>query len=201
VLAGVGDLLLAAHLPLAHGRQDLELGIERRDRAVDAHLVVSLAGAAVGDRVAARCPGPLDRVPGDQRPGQGREQRIASAIERVRLDRREHVVLGELLGGVDSDRFDGAEVTGLAEHDLPVLARLADVDGEGDDLGAVTLLDPVDHHRGVEAARIEQQYAADGLGIGLIGGDSGRLVGGHEGRKSRTRRGLGLRAGSGRSIG
>ena len=54
VLARVGDLLLAAHRPLAHRRDHLQLGRERRDRAVDPDLVVALAGAAVGDRVAAR---------------------------------------------------------------------------------------------------------------------------------------------------
>jgi hypothetical protein len=53
VLARVGDLLLAAHRPLAHRRDHLQLGRERRDRAVDADLVVALAGAAVRDRVAA----------------------------------------------------------------------------------------------------------------------------------------------------
>ena len=53
VLARVGDLLLAAHLPAAHRRDDLQLGRERRDRRLDADLVVALAGAAVGDRVAA----------------------------------------------------------------------------------------------------------------------------------------------------
>ena len=92
VLAGVGDLLLAAHLPLAHRRDHLQLGVERRDRALDPDLVVALAGAAVGDRVAAVLAGGLDGELGDQRPAQRREQRVAAAVERVGLDRRQHVV-------------------------------------------------------------------------------------------------------------
>ena len=54
VLARVRDLLVAAHRPRAHRRDHLQLGRERGDGALDPHLVVALAGAAVGDRVAAR---------------------------------------------------------------------------------------------------------------------------------------------------
>ena len=72
VLARVGDLLVAAHLPVADRRDDLQLGRQRRDRAVDAHLVVALAGAAVGDRVAAGLARDVDGDLGDQRPAQAR---------------------------------------------------------------------------------------------------------------------------------
>ena len=53
------------------------------------------------------------------------------------------------------------ELLRLAGDDVPVLAGLAEVDGEGDDLGPVALLDPLQHHAGVQAARVEQQHAAD----------------------------------------
>ena len=53
VLARVGDLLLAAHLPGADRRDRPQLGREGRDGRLDPDLVVALAGAAVGDRVAA----------------------------------------------------------------------------------------------------------------------------------------------------
>ncbi len=88
VLARVGDLLLAAHLPGAHRRDHLQLGRERRDRRLDAHLVVALAGAAVRDRVAAALARVLDRQLRDQRAPERREQRVAAAVERVGLDRR-----------------------------------------------------------------------------------------------------------------
>ena len=88
VLARVGDLLLASHLPLAHRRQHLELGGERRDRAVDPDLVVALARAAVGDRVAAVLACVLDRELRDQRARERGEERIAAAVEGVGADRR-----------------------------------------------------------------------------------------------------------------
>src|SRR6266508_4064870 len=53
VLARVGDLLLAAHLPAAHRRDDLHGRVERDHGRLDPHLIVALAGAAMGDRVAA----------------------------------------------------------------------------------------------------------------------------------------------------
>ena len=81
VLAGVGDLLLAAHPPLAHRSDHLELGVEGRDGRLEAHLVVALAGAAVGDRVATGPPRRLDRQPRDQRAAQGGEQRVAAPVE------------------------------------------------------------------------------------------------------------------------
>ena len=95
----------------------------------------------------------LDGELGDQRPGERREQRIAAAVERVRLDRRQHVVaLRTPRVASATDRVDGAEVARLADDHVPVLAGLAEVDGQRDDLGPVALLDPVQHHRGVEAA-------------------------------------------------
>ena len=89
VLAGVGDLLLAAHLPGAHRGDRPQLRRQRRDRRLDPHLVVALAGAAVGDRVAAGAARVLDRELGDQRPAERGEERVAAAVEGVGLDRRE----------------------------------------------------------------------------------------------------------------
>ena len=120
--------------------------------------------------------GGLHRQLADQRPPERGEQRIAAAVERVRLDRPQHVVVGELLAGVDQHRLDGPELLRLARDDVPVLARLAEVDGQGDDLGAIALLDPLQHHAGVEPARVEQQHAADLRGVGLVRGDPGCLV-------------------------
>ena len=170
VLARVGDLLLAAHLPAAHRRDDLHLGIERDHRRLDPHLVVALAGAAVGDRVAAALARVLDRELGDQRPPERGEQRVAAAVERVGLDRGQHVVARELLARVDHVAVERAQVQRLALDHVVVLAGLAEVDGEGDDLGLVLVLDPLEHHARVEAARVEQQHPPDLAGLGLVGG-------------------------------
>ena len=185
VLAGVGDLLLAAHLPGAHRGDRLQLRRQGGDRGLDPHLVVALAGAAVGDRVAAAAARVLDRELGDQRPAQRGEERVAAAVEGVGLDRREHVVGGELLAGVDDVALERAEALRLVLDHRVVLAGLAEVDGEADHLGLVGVLDPLQHHAGVEPARVEQQDAPHLGGVGLVGGRAyvcGR-VGGHEGRE------------------
>ena len=170
VLAGVGDLLLAAHLPRAHRRDHLQLGRQRRDRGLDADLVVALAGAAVGDRVAAAGAGVLDRELGDQGPAERGEQRVAGAVDGVGPDRRSDEVGGELLAGVDDVDLAGAELAGLRLDHVEVLAGLAEVDRQAHDLGFVAILDPLQHHARVEAARVEQQHALDLLGVGLVAG-------------------------------
>src|SRR3954471_898627 len=52
-------------------------------------------------------------------------------------------IRSELLARVDHLGGDGAEVLGLAPHDVVVLAGLAEVDGERDDLGVVLVLDQI----------------------------------------------------------
>ena len=189
VLARVLDLLVAAHLPAAHGRDDLQLGRERGDRGLDADLVVALAGAAVGDRVAAGLARVLDRELGDQRAPERGEQRVAAAVERVGLDRRQDEVAGELLARVDGEAVDRADPARLALDDLVVLAGLAEVDRQRDDLGLVLVGDPLEHHARVQAARVEQQDASHLARIGEIRGRAGvrRLVRGFGHRSSSLR--------------
>ena len=72
--------------------------------------------------------------------------------------------LRELLARVDDVAVDRAELQRLALDDVVVLAGLAEVDGQADDLRPVLVLDPLEHHARVEAARVEQQDAADLVG-------------------------------------
>ena len=67
----------------------------------------------------------LDRELRDQRPAERGEQRIAAAVERVRLDRRQHVVARELLLARRPPGVERAEPQRLVAHDVEVLARLA----------------------------------------------------------------------------
>ena len=89
VAVGVEDRLLAGHAPAPHGRDHLEVGGEGPGRHLEAHLVVALAGAAVGDRVGAVGPRRGHEVLHDHRPRQRRHQRVAALVERVRLRARE----------------------------------------------------------------------------------------------------------------
>ena len=71
------------------------------------------------------------------------------------------VLVRELLARVDDVALDRADLARLALDHVVVLARLAEVDGQRDDLGVVALLDPLQHHARVEAAGVEQQHAVD----------------------------------------
>ena len=108
MLARVGHLLFASHPPGADGSDHLELGGKRGDRRLDPDLVVALAGAAMGDRVAAGRTRVLDGEPGDQRTPQRGEQRIPAAVDRIGLDRRQHVVVRELFTRVDYPALERA---------------------------------------------------------------------------------------------
>ena len=174
VLAAVLEFFLAADLPGTHRGDHLQLRIQRGDGSLEADLVVALAGAAVGERVAAVLGGNLDSELSDQRPAQRGEQGVTAAVESVCLDRRQYEVLGELLAGVDHHRLNGAHRLRLVENRVVVLARLAEIDGQGHDLGVIGLLDPMQHHARVETARVEQHDTVDFFRAGLVGGDRTR---------------------------
>jgi hypothetical protein len=78
--------------------------------------------------------GRLDQVLGDERSRQRRNQRVAVHVEGVGLKCREAVRVGELVAGVDDDRFDRATGQGALADRVQVLTSLSDVDGDGDDL-------------------------------------------------------------------
>ena len=92
------------------------------------------------------------KVLDDDRPGQRRDQRIAVHVQRVSLQGRQAVVVGELVADVgDLGLHRTAGQRPLAD-DLHVLATLADVNGQGDHFGPGGLLDPPDGHRCVQTA-------------------------------------------------
>ena len=124
--------------PFAPGRDDLDVGLERVGGELEAHLIVALAGRAVGDRVGADLARDVDQALGDQRPRDRGAEQILALVLRVGAEHREHVVAHELLAQVLDEDVLGldAEQLGLAARRLELLA-LAEVGGEGDDLAAV----------------------------------------------------------------
>src|SRR5690606_27702024 len=75
-------------------------------------------------------------------------------VERVGLEGGHAEVGGELLARVDDDRLDRAAVERPLADDLHVLAALADIDGDGDDLRAHLLGEERDGHGGVQATGV-----------------------------------------------
>ena len=125
----------------ARRRDDLKIRVEGPHADVEAHLVVALAGAAVSDRLGVVAVGRLHELLGDQRPADGRRQRVLVLIEGVGHEGRQTVMLGELLFGVDGDGGDGAGRLS-AGHGAGHVLDAADVDEAGDHLVAVVLLQP-----------------------------------------------------------
>ena len=118
-------------------------------------LPVQPWATGVGAVVAGR----RDQVLDDQRPRQRRHQRVAAHVERVGLQRREAVLVGELVADVGDDGLDGAAVEGALADDVEVLAALADVGGHGDDLLAGLVGDPADGHGRVEPSAVGEDDA------------------------------------------
>ncbi len=69
----VEDRVLAGEAPVTHRREHLEIGSERPHADLEAHLVVALARATVGDRVGTPSPGREHEVLRDDRPSTSAE--------------------------------------------------------------------------------------------------------------------------------
>ena len=82
LLGEVDEVGAALELPFAPGRDDLDVGIERIGGEFEAHLVIALAGGAMGDGVGAGLGGDLDQALGDQRPRDRGAEQIDAFIER-----------------------------------------------------------------------------------------------------------------------
>jgi hypothetical protein len=147
-------------LPFAPGGNHLDVGVERIIGELEAHLVVALAGRAMGDRIRPSLPRDLDLALGDERPGDGGAQQIAALVERIGAEHGEDEVADEFLAQIlDVDLLD-AKHLGLAPGGLQLLA-LAQIGGEGHHLAAIGRLQPFQDHGGVEPAGIGEHDLLD----------------------------------------
>ena len=141
LLGELDQLRARGQVPFAPGRDHLDIGIEGIVGQLEPHLVVALAGGAVGDGVGAGLLGDLDLPLGDQRPGDGGAQQIQPLIQGVGAEHREDEVADEFLAQIlDEDLLDAQHLRLLARR-FQLLA-LAQVGGEGDDLAAIGGLQP-----------------------------------------------------------
>ncbi len=155
---GESDHLRAARELLAKPllpprRDDLDLRRERGGGQLEAHLVVALAGRAVGHRLRAVGVGDLDHALGDERPGDARAQEILPFVERARLDHRKDEVARELLAEIVhlAAARAGRERLGFQAVEFLLLA---DIRAERDHFRPVRLLEPTEDDRRVQTARI-----------------------------------------------
>ncbi len=151
----------------SHSRQGgdhFDVGLQRIITQFEAHLVVALAGGAMGDGVGAHFLRDLDLLLGDQRPRDGGAQQIDALIDRIGAEHRKHESRTNSSAHIlDEDvlRLD-AQQQRLLAGGFDLLA-LAEVGGEGHDLGAIFGLQPFEDDRRVQATRIGQHHLLHAL--------------------------------------
>ena len=152
-LGAAGEAL--AELADPPRREDGDLRIERLGGELEAALVVPLAGGTVGEHRGPLAVGDVDDHLRNQWTGDRRAEEVGPLVAGLPLKDREGEVATEFLADVDDLGVDGAAGAGLLERRRPVLARLAEVDVDGDHVIAA-LDEPAEDHGGVEPPRIRQ---------------------------------------------
>ena len=161
---GPGDELGAAgQVPFAPGGNHLDVGRQRGDAEFEADLIIALAGGAVGDGIGAGFAGDFHQTLGNERAGYAGAQKIITLITGIGAHHREDEIAHEFLADiVNVDMF------GLDAHQHRLFAGrgqfafLPQISGECHHFAIIGYLEPLEDHRGVEAARIGKNDAFDG---------------------------------------
>ena len=129
-----------------------QVGVKGGDADLDAHLVVALAGAAVGHGVGPFSMGRLHQVTGDERASQGGGQGVLVFIDRTGLESREQEVPHQ---GIPPVHGKGLRRPHL-QRPLPdgLQVHHAQVDGQGNHVGVIVLLEPGNGNRCVQPAAV-----------------------------------------------
>ena len=142
---GIGDLVgTALQVPLANRGDNLELGVEGLDGGLKTDLVVTLAGAAVGDVGRAKLVGDLNKLLGKQRARQGGEQRILVLVHGVCGDGLSQELIGELVAQVEYLAIENAQVERLLLLGIQSGLFLAHVAADANDIEILLVLEPLD---------------------------------------------------------
>ena len=152
VLLRVLDRDVTRQGQVAHRGDAVHVGCHRGDRDFETDLVVALTGASVGDGRGTELARGLHQVLRDDGTRQRGDEGVLAFVQRVRLEGRHAVFVGEFVARVGNVGLHSTTVEGALANDLEVFSALADVNGDGDDLTAGLLTDPSDGHRGVQAA-------------------------------------------------
>ena len=142
---GIGDLVgTALQVPLANRGDNLELGVEGLDGGLKTDLVVTLAGAAVGDVGSAKLVGDLNKLLGKQRARQGGEQRILVLVHGVCCDGLSQELIRELVAQVEHLAIENAQVERLLLLGIQSGLFLAHVAADTNDIEILLVLEPFD---------------------------------------------------------
>src|SRR5512143_582078 len=152
VLLSIGNEFLSAfHAPLAPGRNDLHVRLERKVGELETDLVVPLARCPMADSVRTFLICDLDLALGNKRPGNRGPEEISALVHGVRPQHGEHEIPDEFLAQVIDVDLARAGTDSLLTKRLKLLA-LADIRGECYHFGAILLFKPGDDDRCIEPA-------------------------------------------------
>ena len=130
----------------------VHVGRHRGNRDLEADLVVALTRATMCDRRRTELTRSLHKVLCNDGTRQRRHERVLAFVERVCLQSG-HAVFGrEFVARICNVRFNGSTIERTLTNNLKVLAALADVNSNSDDLAARLFTDPSDSDRGVQTA-------------------------------------------------
>lgn len=144
---------LLAEFGVAPRGDDLDVGCQGVHGQFKAHLVVALAGGAVGDGVRSFPDGQVHHVLGDAGACYGGAQQVAAFIQSVGLHHRKDVIGGEVFLEVADETFGSARRKGFFFQAVKFFS-LAYVRAVCDDFGIVLFLEPLQKNGGVKAARV-----------------------------------------------
>src|SRR5690606_32907265 len=130
VLGGIVHQLLARQqVPFAPGSDDFDARLERIGAQFETHLVVTLAGGAVGNGVSAGFVGDFDQTLGDQRTGNRSAQQVFAFVDGVGAEHRIDEITHELFAQVVDVDFLDTHGLSLGAGRLDLFA-LTEVSGE-----------------------------------------------------------------------
>ena len=177
---GVGDHLGAAgefraEAGIAPRGDDFKFRREGGGGEFKADLVVAFAGGSVGHGGCALLAGDLNHALGNEGTGDAGAEKILSLVNRAGLHHRKNEISGELLVQVVHEALGGSGFESLLLEAVEFLG-LADIGAEGDDLGSVGFLEPVQNDGGVESPGIRDNdffHAGGSVGKKALLGNPG----------------------------
>ena len=140
VLLGEGDFDVAGQRQVADRADGLQRRVDGRDGHLETNLIVTLAGAAMGNGVSTKLVCGTYKMLGDEWTGNGGNQRIHAFVQRIGLQCLHAVFIGEFVTGVDHVGFDGAAGKRALLDGFEAFATLTDVEGHGHDILAGAFL-------------------------------------------------------------
>ena len=140
VFLGEGDLDVAGQRQVTNRADGLQRRVDGGDGDLETNLIVALAGAAVGNGVSAELVGGTDEMLGNQRTGDGGDQRVHAFVHGVGLQGLHAVFVGEFITGIDHVGFDRTACQRALLDGFEAFAATADVEGHGHNILAGAFL-------------------------------------------------------------